>query len=161
MAIFANTSSACVATFPSTSVKTYSILESGDITYVCLLLNLPTNPKSSKEPYFPLMTPPCEKEKLKIKSSFKTFYEIGTNTEINIMIKNETKVKGKMKWLWSLDYVPQSRIVGVDNKWSLFTWSDRRGKSSPYFLLKSKCLSIASTDTPTTCTYVHEKCTGE
>ena len=102
-----------------------------------------------------------KRKKLKIKSSFKTFYEIGTNTEINIMIKNETKVKGKMKWLWSLDFVPQSRIVGVDNKWSLFTWSDRRGKSSPYFLLKSKCLSIASTDTPTTCTYVHEKCTGE
>ena len=36
-----------------------------------------------------------------------------------------------------------------------FTWSDRRGKSKPYFLPKSKCLSNESTDTPTT--YGHHK----
>ena len=39
-------------------------------------------------------------------------------------------------------------------------WSDSKGKSSPYFLEKSRCFSTESTDTPTICTpvtdmYIH------
>ena len=67
--IFSRTSSACVATLPSTSVKTYSIFPSGEIMYVCLLLNFPIKPKSSRDPYFPLMTPPY-KNKINKKGLF-------------------------------------------------------------------------------------------